>query len=326
MGDCEWLLICGVIKTQQQMRKITILGMSAILMATMIVSCSKDATVGKDINTSARVSVDRFSAAAGHLMVRSATNGLPAPNVAIAFDNAPFITTGLDKNGAVIKYYNFDVQSITPDDIYVFFKAGASTPITGQNNVIPTIPGETGYSDFWRVNMVTVPDSYVPNTLTSEAAIKASGYTITRTNMIVNCPVVPAGSTCTHSFAAGVATSLSLGWYKDQVVSYFSFGEKDIMTTAAGLVPVSKIYVMFNIDPSTSNPSSGPASGFKTEAANTSQTHNVLSTLPTDATYSPLWDVQVIGNSNFASITNLATATGVTSDPAGATVNCPVLK
>ncbi len=292
-------------------------------------SCKKDAAtavLSKDITAATKVSVDRFSAAAGHLFVRSATNGLPAANAPINFDVSPFITTGFDKNGSPISYYNYDVQSSTPDDIYVFFKSDGVTQVAGQNNVIPTIPGTTGYSDFWIVSKVIVPDSYVPNSLTSEAAILASGNTITKTKMIVNCPVVPFGSTAAKSFTAGTPSSLVLGWYQDQAVAYFTYGEAALTATSANLVPIAPIYVQFNVDPSASNAASGPASGFKTESTTSAQTHNVLANIPGDAAYSPLWNVLVISNTNFSSIKNLATATSVASSPAGANVNCPVIK
>ncbi len=295
-----------------------------LLLSICLVSCSKDdttvAVTGKDINTATKVSVDRFSATAGHLMVRTATNGLPAANAAINFDVAPFITHGLDRNGAMVQYYNFDVESTMPDDIYVFFKSGATSPISGQNNVINTLPGESGYNDFWQMNKVTVPESYVANSLTSEAEILASGYTITKTSTIVNCPVVPFGSTAGKSFSVGTASKLTIGWYKGQAVSYFNFGEAALTATAANEVPTSPIYVMFNDN------LTGPASGFKTETANPSQTHNVLATLPGDVGYSPLWFVRVIDNSNFNAVTNLTTASSFSSSPAGVTVNCPVVK
>jgi hypothetical protein len=301
--------------------------MLAIALGVLSASCSKSDTttttppvvvVGKDINTAEKVSIDRFSATAGHLMVRTATNGLPAANVAVNFDNAPFITTGLDKTGAVVKYYNFDVQPTTPDDIYVFIKTDG-TAVAGQNNVIPTIPGDPGYNDFWVVNKVLVPNGYVPNSLTSEAEILASGYTHQKTDMIVNCPVVPFGSTAAKSSVVGVASALTLGWYKGKAVAYFNFNEASYSATASGMVKISPIYVMFNDD------TAGPSSGFKVETG-TMQTHNVLATLPADATYSPLWNVQVIGNANFASVKDLATATALTSMAAGATVNCPIVK
>jgi hypothetical protein len=283
------------------------------------------APLGKDINTATKTSVDRFSASAGHLFVRTATNGLPAANAPINFDVAPFITMGLDRTGAVARYYNLDVQPTVPDDIYVFFKSGAAAPIAGQNNVIPTIPGDTGYNDFWIVNKVTVPDNYVPNSITSEAEVLASKYPITKTTMVVNCPVVPFGSSAARSKTAGVANALTLGWYKGQAVAYFQFDEAALTATATGMVPVDDIYVMFNTDPSAADPTSGPPSGFKTETG-TMQTHNVLASLPGDADYTPLWAVSFLSNTHFAAVKDLTTAVAASPMSAGATVNCPIVK
>jgi hypothetical protein len=268
--------------------------------------------------------VDRFSTTAAHLFARTSTNGLPAANAAVNFDNQPFITKGLTPSGVSVSYYNFDVQLTIPDDIYAFFKADG-TPVAGQNNVIPTIPGDMGYNDFWIVNKVIVPANYVANTLTNETAIKASGYTITKTTIIVNCPVVPFGSTASRSYVAGKASALTIGWYKDMAVAYFNFGEAAITATATGLVPVDDIYVQFNVNPSATNPASGPASGFKTEMG-TLQTHNVIASVPGDKDYSPLWNVSFIDNSHFAMVSNLMTAESFMPTMAGATVNCPVIK
>jgi hypothetical protein len=298
---------------------------SLLALSMLIISCNKDSVadpVGstiKDINTAEKVSVDRFSDAAGKLFKRSLSATLPAANAAISLDSGPFITTGLDRTGAVAKYYNLDVQSTTPDDIYVFFRKGATTPLTGQNNIIPTIPGDAGYNDFWLVNKVIVPDTYIPNTFTSESEILTSAFEIVKTNMIVNCPVVPFGSTAAKSKTAGVASALTIGWYKGKAVAYFEFAEAAITATATGKVPIDDIYVMFNDD------TVGPASGFKVEAG-TMQTHNVLGSLPGDSNYSPLWDVQVISNTNFANVKDLAIAAALPSNPAGATVNCPIVK
>jgi hypothetical protein len=298
---------------------------TAVIGSALFASCSKDSAAPTptplDPNTAAKVMVDRFSATAGHLMVRSATNGLPAANAAVNFDAAPFITKGRGPAGQMVSYYNFDVQDVVPDEIFVFFKAGATTPVAGQLNIINTLPGETGYNDFWNVTKVTVPDNYVANTVTSEAGINAAGYTKTATNIIVNCPVVPEGSTASMRMGGG-ATGLTRGWYKDKVVSYFEFGEKALATTAAGKVMTSPIYVMFNVNPDVAG--GGPPSGFKTETGN-DKTHNVLATLPADAGYSPLWSVQILDNASFASVMNLATASVLTPKAANAAnVNCPV--
>ncbi|WP_291131642.1 hypothetical protein [Flavobacterium sp. UBA7682] len=303
---------------------LTLLGIVGLVS----VSCSSDSdsnSTANDINTAPKVSVDRFSAAAGHLMVRNGSNGLPAANAPINFDNGPFITLGLDKNGNHVAYYNFDVQPTTPQPIYVFFKMDQSTPIAGQNNIINTIPGDANYNDFWLVNKVIVPDNYVPNSITSATEVLASNYTIVPTNAIVNCPVVPFGSTANRSKVPAQASVLTLGWYKDKAVAYFSFEEAPLTTTGSGLVPLSPIYVMFAINPDSSNPASGPASGFSVEGT-TQQTHNVIATVPGDASYSPLWSVLVLDNANFSNVSSLATAASFTSTPAGANVNCPVVR
>ena len=69
-------------------------------------------------------------------------------------------------------------------------KEEEETPVEGQLNVIDVIPGDPGYNDFLLMVMVTVPDDYVANTVTSYQEIYEKNYNITSTNIIVNCPVV----------------------------------------------------------------------------------------------------------------------------------------
>ena len=104
------------------------------------------------------------------------------------------------------------------------------------------------------------------------------------TGVIINCPVVPKGSTAMLR-GEGESNELHAGWYKDMVVYYFTFAEK--MLTGA-TVPVSPIFVSFNIN--IGEAGGGPASGFMTEQG-TMQTHNVVATVPSDDGYSPLWAV-----------------------------------
>jgi hypothetical protein len=301
---------------KQKMKKIISIAMIALSFA----SCTKDSkpATGKDINSAEKVSVDRFNSTTGHLMIRTNTNGLPAANAPINCDVDPFITKGLSPTGASTEYYNFDVQPTMPADIYVFFKSGSNNPVAGQNNVVNVIPGDAGYNDFWIVNKVTVPDDYVPNSLTSLSEILASGYNIQKTNAIVNCPVVPFGSTASKKFGGGSQT-LTLGWYKGKAVAYFDFEEKMLTATNTGEVPVIPIYVMFNDN------NAGPASGFKVETG-TTQTHNVLSAIPANAGYSPLWKVVVLDNSAFNTVNNFTTAsTAPVLVPNAGLVNCPVV-
>jgi hypothetical protein len=297
-----------------------------LAMPLFLFACKNDTDINtqtpRDPNTAAKVSVDRFSATAGHLMVRTPANGLPGANVAVNFDQAPFITRGIGPGGQNVEYYNFDVQPLDPIPIYVFFKNGQSNPVSGQLNVINAVPGDAAYNDFWQVVKVIVPDDYVANTVTSFDEISRRGFSQQPTNIIVNCPVVPEGSTATKRLGGG-SSAVTRGWYKDRVVFYFDFSERALTATAGGKVPVSPIYVCFNINPS--DPNGGPASGFKTETGS-NKTHNVVATIPSDAGYSPLWNVNAYNNTAFNVVNNLSTAQ---SAPAAgnnlATVNCPVV-
>jgi len=110
-------------------------------------------------------------------------------------------------------------------------------------------------------------------------------------------------------------------------VFYFSFEEKELIVTLppAGhpTVPLSPIYVAFNVNPAL--PGGGPPSGFKTETGSL-QTHNVAATLPSDASYSPFWLVNIYDNAEFDNVSNLSTAQSATILASGAAnVNCPIV-
>jgi hypothetical protein len=296
----------------------------ALLAVGILVGCGSKAPKPLDPNTAPVVTIDRFSKTAGTLFVRNATNGLPQPGNPINFDQAPFITQGLGPDGSYIEYYNFDVQPMTPAPIYVLVKKGESDPVAGQLNIIDVIPGETGYNDFWQVVKVTVPADYQANTVASAQAITKAGYPTETTDMLVNCPLVPNGSTAAMRYGSQ-NNGLTRGWYRDSLVTYFTFAEHPLTVTPAGEVPVSKIYVCFNTNPEPDNPQSGPPSGFMTEPGS-SQTHNVASTLPPNPDYSPLWLVNVYDNADFDQVRDLTTAESANILATGTTtVNCPIV-
>lgn len=305
------------------MKKTRILSLAILSMALMTLhACDEDDSKLEvhDVNTAEKATIDRFSVNAGHLMVRDATNGLPAANTPINFDQEPFITKGLGPVGQIVEYYNFDIQPVDPAPIYVLFREGETTPVSGQLNIIDVIPGESTYNDFWLVNKVTVPANYKANEIASFSEIQTKGYELEPTNMIVNCPVVPDGSTATKRFDGGTAELIS-GWYKEKIVKYFTFDEKALQSSG-GDVATSPIYVCFNID--ADEDGGGPASGFKVEPS-TTQTHNVVATVPASGTYSPLWLVNAYSNSAFENVSDLSTAEAATGMSLGATVNCPVV-
>ncbi len=289
------------------------------LIPSLLVACGDDGgLLPRDPDTATRAMVDRFSASAGTLMVRDGQNGLPAAGAAVDFDRGPFITTGLAPSGQVTRYYNFDVQPTAPASIYVLARDGQ--PVDGQLNIIDAVPGMVGYNDFWQVVMVEVPDDYVVNSVTSLAAILDLGLAMTTTQTLVNCPVVPEGSTATRRFG-GAAAPLHRGWFRDELVTYFTFEEKAL---TGAVVPTSDIFVTFNLNPD--QPGGGPPSGFRTESGS-AQTHNVVATSPSMPGYSPLWSVQIYDNSAFASVRDLATAQQAPVMAADAAlVNCPTVE
>ncbi len=276
---------------------------------------------GKDPATAPRALIDRFSADAGAIFVRDDSGALPEAGEPIDFDQQPFITQGLGPDGQVVQYYNFDVQSATPAPIFVLFRDGEEQPVAGQIFIVDAIPGDPGYSDFWNVTKVTVPADYVANTVTSLDEINAEGFAMEATANIVNCPIVPEGSTAALRLGGG-NTGLHLGWYRGQVVAYFTFEEKALAMDANGMVPVSPIYVTFNIN--VGEDGGGPPSGFVTEPG-TEQTHNVVATIPSDTDYSPLWAVAIYDNANFNTVRDLESVQAANILLAGPNVNCPIV-
>ena len=266
--------------------------------------------------------VDRFSAKAAHLQLRTADNDLPGPNEPVDFDREPFITQGLSPStGKPVRYYNFDVQSTTPAPVYVLYREGEEKPVVGQLDIIDSLPGEVGYNDFRQVWKVLVPKTYVANSIADAAMLREAGFKTEATDVLRNMPVVPDRSRARARLKSESA-KLESAWYRGGVAKYFSFDEATL-SAAGNSVPLSPIYVTFNVNPDQAN--GGPGSGFRSETGS-HQTHNVPATLPGDAGYSPLWLVSVYDNADFPSVRDLETVGKAKVLASGvATVNCPIV-
>jgi hypothetical protein len=264
--------------------------------------------------------VDRFSDKAAHLQLRTPDNHIPGPNEPVDFDTGPFITQGLSpKTGKPVRYYNFDVQTTMPAPLYVLYHEGDDKPVADQLDIIDTLPGEKGYNDFRQVWKVTVPADYVANTIVDAGVLQQAGYKMEQTPALRNMPVVPDKSKAKMRLKDANA-ALQSAWYKSQVAKFFSFDEAPLSGSG---VPLSPIYVTFNVNPD--QPNGGPGSGFKTEA-NSEQTHNVPATLPGNSGYSPLWLVAVYDNADWPQVKDLQTALKAkVLAPGAATVNCPIV-
>lgn len=265
------------------------------------------------------VAVDRFSQEAGNKNVRDGTQGLPGPNEPIDFDQPMFWTEGLGPAGEPISYYEFDIQRSIPSSMYVFTRDGV--PLEGQGSIIDLIPGDDGYTDFWRIVEVSAPADYEVDSIRSLAALEQAGFPTNETNRVLNAPVVPKGSTARMRVGGGSA-ELQSAWYRDQIAYHFTFEEAPIELTEFDTVPVAYVFVAFNINPD--QPGGGSDSGFLTEV-DSGRTHNVLEFLPGDPGYSPLWMVQVYDNAEFDNVTDEPSARAATRFPGGTDlVNCPL--
>lgn len=297
-----------------------------ILLTLFITSCEKEEELKVvDPDAAEIVSVDRFNEETGVLYIRNDLNNLPEANAAVDYDTFPgFLTKGLGPDGEKVEYYNFDVQPQNPAPIWLLFREGETEKVEEQLTILDAIPGDEGYSDFWQIYNVTVPANYKANSITSFQDIIDNKYPTETTNKVVNCPVVPKGSSAQKRYLPGEDNQIQRGWYKSKIVYYFSFEEKDLELTN-DLVPLSDIFVCFNINPGEDNGGSG--SGIKTEDdTNTGQSHSVVETIPLDEEYSPLWYVQVYNNVNFDNMANLDSAKNTEIlMPDAMKVNCPLV-
>ena len=244
------------------------------------------------------VVIDRFGKAAAHLLVRDAKHPLPGPGAPIDFDRPPLITAGLGPDGKPVRYYNFDVQPDVPATLYRVVRAGTHELV---GEVVDVVPGDPGYSDFWRTRVVEVPASVAAGALTRADQLR--GYPHTDGDEVIDCPIVPVGS------KARKAEPRTL-WYRGHQVTCLRFGAP--LALAGGKVPTSPIYVTFGSE------------GFQTEGG-TPQTHNVVFSVPGDLDYSPLWDVHIYEPSFFSKVHDAQSAEQAPLAKHGPLVNCPIV-
>jgi hypothetical protein len=290
-------------------------------MALLLGACGPMPRPGEPVWTEAGPVIDRFSAAAGHLMTRDAMEGLPGPGQPIDLDRPPFITLGLGPDGVPVRYYNFDVQSPSPAPRYVLTrKLGREerARLPGQLDLVDVIPGQLGYSDFWQLLWVEVPETVSPGSIQSVSELLARGYPMEATANVVNCPVVPAGSKARLRRHNESPDPDLLGYRGAQI---FCMTFDDPLFLDGEMLPTSPIYVTFRRDPD--QPGGGPPAGFRHEPG-TQQTHNVVFSVPGDNDYSPLWDVHIYASRDFDSVHDADSALQARRVAKGPLVNCPI--
>lgn len=215
--------------------------------------------------------------------------------------------------GRQVQYYDFGMNSATTGSvvsaapIYVFIHGmnpdGSPDFVEGQHNIVDVVPGDDGYSDLWQVMLVTVPADYEPDSVRSKADLDAAGFEVTATDMFVNCPIVPAGSTLEGG------EQLTQGWYKGEEVFYPDFGANPPVA-----IPIWVFITGFNDD--------GSPQFVEGQ-------QNIIDSVPGDAGYSDFWRVNLVTvPANYApnSIRSAADviASGFQITETDMVVNCPV--
>lgn len=126
-----------------------------------------------------------------------------------AFVNCPIVAKGTTfeggeklvqgwSKGKEVFYPDFGLNAPSALPIWVFITGtddkGMPKFVKDQKNIIDLVPKDAGYSAFWQVNMVTVPESYQANSAQSAADVVKGGFKVAATQTLVNCPVtvVPA--------------------------------------------------------------------------------------------------------------------------------------
>jgi hypothetical protein len=247
--------------------------------------------------------VDRFSDDAGTFYRRSADATLPAANAPIDFDLERFFYRGFGPDGESVDFYNLDAHGDFPAPVYIPVDR-LGDRISGQLPVFGRLPGDGDYNDMHQIHRVSIPESsYRPNSLRSVQAITDAGYTVEPTQTIMNCVIVPAGSSAARRLDPDQSVGLQDGWHEGRLVKFLLF-ESPEGTPAADFVGESLVagltFAFLANDRDF-------VDGF--ERGTDGLTHKAFESLPGDAAnYSPLWLLRVLRLSAYHQVTSATSA------------------
>ena len=207
-------------------------------------------------------------------------------------------------------------------DLYVFVDLYTGLPIPGQLPVLEAVPmgaapGVTeldarNFSAIWEIGIVTIGPGYDPNNLDQridsfdKLANNPFVDAIYETNIHVNCPVVPAGSTVEPG-----TPPVEQAWYDGTEVSIVSYDIED---------GISHPQVMFK---------------FENQAGQTLPSENaphlVLSRIPGMPFYSSIWEVWTVVVPNGVPYQDLKSTAAIEASnlpirSAKVRLNCPVVQ
>lgn len=190
--------------------------------------------------------------------------------------------------------------------------------LVDQNNmpigrrIIDTLPGDAGYSPWWRLMLVRTTAAYNGERIWSREAIDAgirSGILEPpmETGDVLNCPVVLQ----TTKIGVGTDTPASpvWGWYRKQRVHWVDFKEPKQVEIGVREMPIFPVYVLQRINEG--NPLYEFLTGIDvTGDGDLDDTNNIFGDKPGGEHYSPLWFVSFVRTvPEYVSIDNTLTGT-----------------
>jgi hypothetical protein len=157
-------------------------------------------------------------------------------------------------NGVRIHYWN--VPGPNPDVIVPFY---VLTSRTGQavdpRPIIDALPGDAGYSPWWRKTLIYTTDKYAGQLIRSRDAIdlgvqlgilEPNGVA---TSSVVDCPVV-LRDTPPLDLGGGLTKSATTVWYRNHKVHWMRFGDDNVITLDSHVrnMPKAPVYIFQRIN------------------------------------------------------------------------------
>lgn len=157
--------------------------------------------------------------------------------------------------------------------IHGFDARGNPVAIRGQRPIFSTIPGLADYSGVWRLTYVVTADKVKPNELRDpasvDAAVRARKALVRLTDVTLNLPIVPRGTTLARDTTQGM-----LGWYAGRDIQFFDFGQ-------AHLSPAPMWRFARGVD----------AAG---EPSVLADQNSIVDSIPVAAGYPDLWEISYV--------------------------------
>ena len=160
-----------------------------------------------------------------------------------------------------------------------------------QRPVIDVLPGDPGYTPWWRMIMYTVTDLWNGEVFTSRAAVDAGqraglldGPNVT--DRIVNAPVAVPGVRANDGVQTAVRTSTL--WYRDAAAHWIPFNQNTRVDPGERNMPMLPVYVLRRIQQTIPLDEFGSGVDL-TGDGRLNDSNNIFAAAPGSPAYTPLW-------------------------------------